>query len=387
LDWSAVLWLERYLQSAEMEDVALVVVSHDRAFLDNVCTMILRLHDKQLHLHAGNYSTFETAHEDDQQHRAELAQRVQEKREKVEKQVQQMEQKGRKTNNDNLLKAVSSRKTKLGLDGRPWSFNRVGLEGADGHKWKSSYGTNVIAEAAMATESKEAEVKLRLKAAVPLGFEAALLQCRASAIGHAGAREPLIRAFDLDIRAKARIALLGVNGSGKTTLLRTLAEELPAAAGEVYRQPRVVVGFFNQHQAEALPTDATPVEALLERCPGHTEPDVRAHLGSFGMGRQAVQPIGTLSGGEKCRVALAAITLRAPHLLLLDEPTNHLDLPTVEALGRALRDFEGSVVLCSHDRRLLQEVCSDFYAVQARKLVRLGALDDFVRAVQAGKAQ
>merc|ERR1719277_2988743 len=101
--------------------------------------MILRIHDKQLHLHDGNFSTFEKSHREDQEHRAELAQRVQEKRDKVEKQVQQMEQKGRKSNNDNLLKAVASRRTKLGLDGKPWSFNRVGLEGADGHRWKATY--------------------------------------------------------------------------------------------------------------------------------------------------------------------------------------------------------------------------------------------------------
>mmetsp|Transcript_69537 Transcript_69537/g.166727 ORF Transcript_69537/g.166727 Transcript_69537/m.166727 type:complete len:821 (-) Transcript_69537:369-2831(-) len=382
LDWEAILWLERYLKSSAMEDVALIVVSHDRDFLDNTSTMIMRIHDRQLFFHEGNYSTFEKAHEEDQLHRADLAQRVQEKRDKVEKQVAQMEQKGRKSNNANLLKQVASRRTKLGMDGKPWSFNRVGLEGVGGHKFKASYGDADAAEAAMVTESREADVKLRLKSAAALGFEAALLQCRDVVVGY-DAKQPLIRKFDLDIRSGSRVAILGVNGSGKTTLLRTLAQDLAPLSGEVYQQPRVVVGFFNQHQTDALPQSQTPLEVLQERFPELAESEVRSHLGSFGIGRQAVQPVHSLSGGEKCRVALAAITLRPPHVLLLDEPTNHLDLPTVEALGRALKDFDGAVLISSHDRRLLREVCTDYFAVQGRQLAKLKGLDDFLRSMRS----
>lgn len=380
LDWTSALWLEKYLQSGDMEETILVVISHDRAFLDAVCTMILRIHEKQLHLHEGNFSIFEKAHREDQEHRADLAHKVQEKRDKVEKQVQQMESRGRKTNNDGLLKAVASRKTKLGLDGKATSFNRVGLEDV-GQKWKASYGGNVGAEASFATEAKEADVKFVLKSAAPLGFEAAMLQCREVAVGYTKA-QPLVHKFDFDVRAKARVALLGVNGSGKTTLLRTLAKELEPLRGEVYSQPKVVVGFFNQHQADDLPYDKCAVEVLLERHAGTQESEVRAHLGNFGVGRQALQPIGTLSGGEKCRVALAAITLRPPHVLLLDEPTNHLDLATVQALCSALESFEGSVVVTSHDRHLLREVCTDFYMLRDRRLAKIGSLDEFVRSVR-----
>ena len=143
LDWQAILWLERYLVS-ELQDVALVVVSHDRDFLDKVSTMTLRLFEMQLQVHSGNYSTFEEAHEKDQQHRAELAQRQQDKQEKVEKQIKEMEQRGKKTNNENLLKAVASRKTKLGLDDKPWSFNRVGLERAGGGPDSKGIGIRMI---------------------------------------------------------------------------------------------------------------------------------------------------------------------------------------------------------------------------------------------------
>jgi len=194
--------------------------------------------------------------------------------------------------------------------------------------------------------------------------------------------DALVKKFDLDVRARARIALLGVNGSGKTTLLRTLARELEPLRGEVYSQPKVVVGFFNQHQADDLPYDQCALDVLLERHPGLEEAEVRAHLGNFGMGRLALQPIGTLSGGERCRVALAAITLRPPHVLLLDEPTNHLDLATVQALCSALESFEGSVVVTSHDRHLLRQVCTDFYVLRERKLAKVRSLEDFVRSVQ-----
>mmetsp|Transcript_46665 Transcript_46665/g.109267 ORF Transcript_46665/g.109267 Transcript_46665/m.109267 type:complete len:811 (-) Transcript_46665:85-2517(-) len=380
LDWQAILWLERYLVSEELGDVALVIVSHDRDFLDKVSTMILRLFEMKLQVHNGNYSTYEEAHERDQQHRAELAQRQHDKQDKVEKQIKEMEQRGRKTNNDNLLKAAVSRKTKLGLDDKPWSFNRVGLERANGHKFKFSYATHFEAMAEQAVEAKEQTVRLKLKAAAPLGFEAALLQCRDVVIGYDKAT-PLVQKFDLDIRAKSRIGILGVNGSGKTTLLRTLVQELPCLGGDVYQQPRVVVGFFSQHQADSLPGSATALEALCERHPLLTEGEVRSHLGSFGLGRLAVSPIRCLSGGERSRVALAAATLRPPHVLVLDEPTNHLDLQTVEALGSALKEFEGSVVVTSHDRRLLREVCDDFFAVQKKQLVKQ-TLDAFVRSVK-----
>eukprot|EP00435_Cladocopium_sp_Y103_P004315 s2379_g1.t1 len=380
LDWQAILWLEKYLVSEELNEVALVVVSHDRDFLDKVSTMTLRLFEMKLQVHSGNYSTFEDAHERDQQHRAELAQRQHDKQDKMEKQVKEMEQRGRKTNNENLLKAVASRRTKLGLDDKPWSFNRVGLERAGGHKFKFSYNTVGAAMEQLQVENKEQAVRLKLKAAGALGFEAALLQCRDVVVGY-DKSAPLIKKFDLDIRAQSRIGILGVNGSGKTTLLRTLVGELACLSGEVYQQPRVVVGFFNQHQADDLPNDATPLESLCESHPTLKDHEVRAHLGSFGLGRLAVQPIKSLSGGERSRVALAAATLRAPHVLVLDEPTNHLDLQTVEALGDALKEFEGSVVVTSHDRRLLREVCQDFYSVKDKQLVKV-TLESFVRSVR-----
>ena len=245
LDWQAILWLEKYLVSEEMNEIALVVVSHDRDFLDKVSTMILRLFEMKLQVHNGNFSTYEEAHEKDQQHRAELAQRQHDKQDKMEKQIKEMEQRGRKTNNDTLLKAAVSRRTKLGLDDKPWSFNRVGLERAGGHKFKFSYATHFEAMAEMAVENKEQAVRLKLKSAVPLGFEAALLQCRDVVVGYEPqlpepskplsplcsawkvilaltrtptlkprraslhwAQEkstPLVQKFDLDIRAKSRI--------------------------------------------------------------------------------------------------------------------------------------------------------------------------------------
>ena len=133
----------------------------------------------------------------------------------------------------------------------------------------------------------------------------------------------LVKRFDLDVRAQSRIGILGVNGSGKTTLLRTLVGQLPALAGEVYRQPRAVVGFFDQHQAEDLPVDATALEALAQRHPERKEHELRAHLGAFGLGKLALQPVRSLSGGERSRVALAAATLQAPHVLVTWSRSSH----------------------------------------------------------------
>lgn len=385
LDWAGLLWLEQYLQS--LEDLVLVVVSHDRAFLDQVATRILRLHNGRLDVFAGNYSEYERHREEYRLHQMELKERIQEKREKEHEKIQKMERDGRRSNNDNLLSQVASRRKKMGIgrdktQAEDMRACRVGLEStATGQRFRINAGHTDGQEGTLEFEDP---VSMVLKAAPALGHHGPALQCRDLAAGHCG--RALISALDLDVQRGCGIALLGLNGCGKTTLLSTIAKQLAPVSGEVFHDPRCIVAYFSQHQADALPLEDSALEHIQASCPGLTESTARGHLASFGLrGTKVLQRIGTLSGGEKTRVALAAITAKAPHVLLLDEPTNHLDLLTVEALSGALKEFEGALVVVSHDRRLLQEVCREHYVVDGGRCQPCEGLSTFMNMMKRSR--
>lgn len=376
LDWPALLWFESYLKT--LDDIVLIVVSHDRAFLDEVATNIVRLSDGGLKYFKGNYTDFEDALEKERIDKANYGERVQDKIDKEWEKVRRMEVEGRRSNNSSLLNQVASRKKKLGV-GTSHGVCRVGAErGVDGKAFKIFSSVFDTIDHGDARVTDDATVKLNLVAGGNLGFNGALLQCRHLQFGY---DRPFSQAFDLDVSLSSRVAFLGRNGCGKTTLLRTMARDLDPLKGEVYVYPRLVVAYFSQHIAEALPLDQTPFQALKALYPESTDHQIRAQLGSFGIRSQAVVPIGCLSGGEKARCSLASIMFKSPHVLLLDEPTNHLDLNTIEALAAALKDFQGGIVLVSHDRRLIEALNMECYALQAG-LLRRTSLKDFLREVR-----
>jgi ATP-binding cassette subfamily F protein 3 len=180
--------------------------------------------------------------------------------------------------------------------------------------------------------------------------------------GYAGF--PVLHGVDLTLRAGARVGLLGANGAGKSTLVRTLAGELPPLAGERRAGKGLEIGYFAQHQLDQLYPEDSPLQHLARLDRRAREQDLRDYLGGFDFGGEmADSPVGRFSGGEKSRLMLALVIWRRPNLLLLDEPTNHLDLDTREALTIALQEFEGAVVLVSHDRHLLRATAEDFLLV------------------------
>lgn len=213
----------------------------------------------------------------------------------------------------------------------------------------------------------EEDIHLALPSAEPLGYYGPLLQLDGVSMGWEKSRPPVVSGVTMDINLASRIGILGRNGTGKSTLINTVAGTLPPLAGEIKRHSNLKIGIFSQHHIEALQeqaggdAEANGCSMLQERyC--ITEQEARAHLGKFKLsGRLAVQPLRTLSGGQKARLALALLFFDPPHILLLDEPTNHLDAQTVMALGEALEEFDGGLVLISHDRWLLSSVCHEFY--------------------------
>jgi len=193
----------------------------------------------------------------------------------------------------------------------------------------------------------------------------------------------IVKDIDRSVLAGQRIGILGANGQGKSTLVKTIAHALPPLAGQIVEGKGLVIGYFAQQELDVLQLDDGPLMHMVRLArdvgPPGREQELRDFLGRFRFtGEMAQQPVGSLSGGEKARLVLAMLVWQRPNLLLLDEPTNHLDLTTREALSIALNEFEGTVMLVSHDRALLREVCDEFWLVSAGEVQPFdGDLDDY----------
>ena len=337
LDLDAVVWLEQWL--AQFRGT-LLLVSHDRDFLDGAVTHVAHLERAALTLYTGNYSAFEV------QKAARLA-------------AQQA------------------------------TFDKQQREIAHMEAFVARFR-------AKATKARQAQSRLkaldrleRVAAAhvdAPFDFEFPgprrapdpLLVLEDASLGY-GVRE-VVGAVSLSLRPGARLGLLGPNGAGKSTLVRTLAGELPALKGRRVEGHGLAIGYFAQHQVEQLRGDESPLWHLAQQEPQAREQELRNYLGGFDFrGDMADAPVEPCSGGEKSRLAMALIVRKRPNLLLLDEPTNHLDLEMRHALTRALAGYEGSLVLVSHDRALLRTVCDDFLLVaDGRATAFDGDLDDYL---------
>jgi len=172
----------------------------------------------------------------------------------------------------------------------------------------------------------------------------------------------ILKSVNIDVGLDSRIAIVGANGAGKSTLIKILTGELNPMAGHVNRNGRLRVGYFAQHHVDSLIPTMSPVQFLASKFPGKSEQEYRQHLGNFQIsGMTGLQSIGTLSGGQKSRVAFAVLSLQQPHILLLDEPTNHLDIEGLDALMLALEKWNGGVIIISHDERFITNVAKELW--------------------------
>lgn len=313
LDLEATLWLENFLQTYPK---TLIVISHERDLLNNVVDHILHLQQGKLTLYPGTYDSFERI-------RAERAAQAAAARANQDAQRKKLaDYVARNSARASTAKQAQSRAKML---------------------------AKMQPIAAMAEDSS-----LSFDFPSPDELRPPLVTLDLASVGYE-AEKPILRRLNLRIDPEDRIALLGRNGNGKTTLARLLARQLEPMEGSLSFSPKIRIGYFTQYQVEELPADSTPLELMTRAMTDKPPVAVRGQLGRFGFsGNRATAGIGTLSGGERARLALALVTRDAPHMLILDEPTNHLDVDAREALVQALNDFAGAVILVSHDRHMVE---------------------------------
>lgn len=340
LDLRAVLWLEQYLCSQWKK--TLIVVSHDRDFLNTVCNEIIHLHDKNLHVYRGNFDDFESGYE---QKRKEMNRKF----EVFEKQMKAAKKTGSKAAQDKVKGQALSKANKEAAKSKGKGKNVANddddMKPADlPQKWL--------------------DYKVEFHFPEPTLLTPPLLQLIEVGFSYPNRPDFKLSGVDVGIDMGTRVAIVGPNGAGKSTLLNLLAGDLTPTKGEVRRSQKLRIGRYSQHFVDLLTMEENAVQYLLRLHPdqeGMSKAEaVRARLGKFGLpGHNHLTPIVKLSGGQKARVVFTSISMSHPHILLLDEPTNHLDMQSIDALADALDEFTGGVVLVSHDSRLISRVCDD----------------------------
>ena len=357
LDLDALVWLEAWLKRYQG---TMVVISHDREFLDAVTQVTVHVDNAKLVRYGGNYSKFEDM--------------------RAEQLVLQQASMAKQVDKIAHLQKFIDRFKATASKAKQAQSRVKALE-------RMEKIAPVLADADFTFEFKE-----------PLNVPNPLLSMLDASFGYPAPTDALpgtpptviVRGINRSVLAGQRIGILGANGQGKSTLVKTVAHELAPIAGEISEGKGLNIGYFAQQELDVLRPLDTPMEHMIRlakdtpahmRAPGQsgTEQSLRTFLGTFSFSGDMVhQAVGTMSGGEKARLVLCMIVWQRPNLLLLDEPTNHLDLATREALGMALNEFEGTVMLVSHDRSLLRAVCDEFWLVTKGGVEPFdGDLDDY----------
>ncbi|WP_428772665.1 ABC transporter ATP-binding protein [Vibrio sp.] len=338
LDLDAVMWLERWLQNYPG---TLVLISHDRDFLDPVVNRIIHIENQQLNEYTGNYSSFETQRAQKLLLQQAMYQKQQKQMAHMQSYIDRFRYKASKARQaQSRIKALERMEQVLPAQfDNPFSFEFRQPDALPNpiimmDEVSAGYGDTLILE------------KIRL-----------------------------------NLVPGSRIGLLGRNGAGKSTLIKLLSGELQATGGELNYSQGVKIGYFAQHQLETLHPEESPLQHMMQIAPQQTEQQLRDYLGSFGFqGDKALEAVAPFSGGEKARLVLALIVWQKPNLLLLDEPTNHLDLDMRQALTLALQTFEGAMVIVSHDRYLLRATTDDLYLVHNHQVAPFdGDLGDYYK--------
>jgi ATP-binding cassette, subfamily F, member 3 len=340
LDLDALVWLEAWLKRF---DGLMIVISHDREFLDAITRVTVHLDECTLTRYGGNYSAFEEMRAERLTLAAAAFGKQQDRIAHLQKFIDRFKAKASKAKQAQSRVKALARMERL----------------------------------APVLTSSDFEFEFR----EPQSLPNPMLSFDGLACGYGGNR--IVNNFNRSVLAGQRIGILGANGQGKSTLVKTVAKAIAPLAGHMTEGKGLVIGYFAQQELDVLQLDDGPLMHMVRLArdvgPAAREQELRDFLGRFRFtGEMAQQAVGSLSGGEKARLVLAMLVWQRPNLLLMDEPTNHLDLTTREALSIALNEFEGTVMLVSHDRALLRETCDEFWLVAGGQVEPFdGDLDDY----------
>ena len=341
LDLEGALWLEARLRKYPK---TALIISHDRELLDHSVDAILHLTEGRLDFYTGGFSSFEHQRAEKLRLQAATRTKIEAKRAHMQAFVDRFR-----------AKASKARQAQSRM--------------------------KMIARLEAAPPAVEENVAPFLLPSPTRPLAPPLVRLEDAAVGYGG--PPVLRHLDLRLDLDDRIGLLGVNGSGKSTFARMIAGGLAISHGHIHRDRRMKVGWFHQHQIEALDPDDTPLAIIRRALPESTEGQRRAHLARFGMTVDKVETtVANLSGGERARLLLNLVAMERPHLLILDEPTNHLDIDSRRALTEALNDYEGAVILITHDRSLMELVADRLWLVDRHTVKPFdGDMDDYAKRV------
>jgi ATP-binding cassette subfamily F protein 3 len=340
LDLDALVWLEAWLKRY---DGLMIVISHDREFLDAVTRVTVHLDEGQLTRYTGNYTAFEEMRAERMMQAQAAYSKQQDRVAHLQRFIDRFKAKASKAKQAQSRVKALARMERL---------------------------APVMTAGDFSFEFRE-----------PASLPNPMLSFDGLACGYG--KRAIVSGFSRSVLAGQRIGILGANGQGKSTLVKTIAGDLPLLAGTATQGKGLVIGYFAQQELDVLQLDDGPLMHMVRLArdvgPAAREQELRDFLGRFRFtGEMAQQAVGSLSGGEKARLVLAMLVWQRPNLLLLDEPTNHLDLTTREALSIALNEFEGTVMLVSHDRALLRETCDEFWLVARGRVEPFdGDLDDY----------
>jgi ATP-binding cassette, subfamily F, member 3 len=348
LDLEASLWLEDFLKKSKQ---TLILISHERAFLDNVVDHILHVQHHKLRLYTGTYSTFLKTRELEEETHSATFEKIEAQKAHLQKFVDRFGAKASKAR-----QAQSRAKAIEKLD--------------------------VVQEKFVIKPHEKGLARIVWEE--PDKLLSPIIKVDKGGLGY-GEDALVLKDINFELPFEYRLALLGSNGQGKSTLAKFLAGVLPQREGTFFKHPKLRIGYFAQYQTDLLHLDKTPLQHLMDANPAVTEQKNRAFLGRFLLSKRHVETkVEKLSGGEKVRLVFALIALSKPHLMILDEPTNHLDIDAREALIKSIQDFKGGVIVISHDAYFLDQIVQEYWLISEGKINKFeGNLEDYKRKLLA----